>query len=185
MLVNLRPSSGIDACVSDVHVYCIAAGAPHRRVFLNPHERLLIPTFCDAGVTRAGSVGCVRRHILAPAPCRLLHRTFAKALATLPPSGSSDPGGRAASGSWSREAVCTAYRSWLTSLPTNYWDFPKLVVNASCAAIACRPLGALGSGPPLRLDPNPTKIRGRFLSSLPSLPPVCLEYPASHLRAER
>ena len=38
VLVNLLPGSGADECVSGVHVDCIAAGAPQRHVFLNPHE---------------------------------------------------------------------------------------------------------------------------------------------------
>lgn len=37
-LVRLRPGSGIDACVSGIHVDCIAAEAPRCHVFLNPLE---------------------------------------------------------------------------------------------------------------------------------------------------
>ena len=38
VLVHVRHGSGADACVSGVHVACIAAGAPRCRVFFNPHE---------------------------------------------------------------------------------------------------------------------------------------------------
>ena len=54
-------------------------------------------------------------------------------------------------------------------------------ITASCAAI-CRPLGGLRSGPPLHQDPIPT-IPGRFLPLRPSLPLMCLESPATCLRA--
>ena len=38
VLVHLRAGSGTDACVSGVHIGCIAAGAPYYHMFLNPHE---------------------------------------------------------------------------------------------------------------------------------------------------
>ena len=38
VLVRLRAGSGTDTCVSGVHIGCIAAGAPHCHMFLNPHE---------------------------------------------------------------------------------------------------------------------------------------------------
>ena len=38
VLVHLRTGSGTDTCVSGVHIGCIAAGAPHCHIFLNPHE---------------------------------------------------------------------------------------------------------------------------------------------------
>ena len=38
VLVHLRAGSGTDACVPGVHIGCIAAGAPHCHMFLNPHE---------------------------------------------------------------------------------------------------------------------------------------------------
>ena len=36
VLVHLRPGSGAGACVSGVHVDCVAAGAPHCHVFIQP-----------------------------------------------------------------------------------------------------------------------------------------------------
>ena len=36
VLVHLRSSSGTDACVPSVHVDCVAAGAPHCHVLLDP-----------------------------------------------------------------------------------------------------------------------------------------------------
>ena len=38
VLVHMRPGYGTDACVPGVHVDCIAAGAPHGHVLLNPYE---------------------------------------------------------------------------------------------------------------------------------------------------
>ena len=38
VLVYLRAGSRTDACVSGVHISCIAAGAPHSHILLNPHE---------------------------------------------------------------------------------------------------------------------------------------------------
>ena len=38
VLVYLRPCSGADTRVAGVRINCIAAGAPHCHVFLDPHE---------------------------------------------------------------------------------------------------------------------------------------------------
>ena len=38
VLVHLRAGSGIDACVSGVHIGCIAAGVPRCYMFLDPRE---------------------------------------------------------------------------------------------------------------------------------------------------
>lgn len=106
-----------------VHVDCIAAGAPRYHVFLNPTKSLPIPTNYDADMTRSESAGHTRRHAVAPASCRFLYIALAKALISLPPSGSSGCGGRAVSGSWFGEPVCVAYRPRLTSLPNFCWVF--------------------------------------------------------------
>lgn len=58
-----------------------------------------------------------RRHAVAPALCRVWYQALVNALVSLPPSGSSGPGGRAVSGGWSREAVRAACRPRLTSFP--------------------------------------------------------------------
>ena len=39
VLVHLRAGSGADACVSGAHIGGIAAGVPHRNMFLNPSEK--------------------------------------------------------------------------------------------------------------------------------------------------
>ena len=101
---------------------------------LIPVKHLPIPTNYDAGMTRSESVGRARRHAVAAAPCRLLYRALAEALISLPLRGSSGPGGRAVSGSWSNDALFAACRPWLISLPNFCWAFLELVVAASCAA---------------------------------------------------
>lgn len=55
----------------------------------------------------------------------------------LSPSGSSHPGGRVVSSSWSREAVCAAWRHRLTSLPIFFCcrrAFRESVATTPCAA---------------------------------------------------
>ena len=73
-----------------------------------PTRRLPIPTNYDAGMTQSESVGRARRHAVAPALCRHLYRSLAKTLVSLPPIGSSCPGGRTISTSWSTDALCAA-----------------------------------------------------------------------------
>ena len=101
---------------------------------------------------------------MAPAPCRLLYRALVKALLSPPPSGSSGPGGRAGSGSWSHGALCAACRPCLTGLNNFCWAFLELALGALCAA-SMSASGALGPGPPRRPDPIPAKVRGRCLPS--------------------
>ena len=71
---------------------------------------------------------------MAPTPCRLLLRTLAKALVSLPLSGLSDPGGGAVSSNCSSKAVRAACLPWLTSVHNLWWTFLELVVTALCAA---------------------------------------------------
>ena len=58
-----------------------------------PKKRLPMPTISAAGMTRGESVGLARRHALAPAPCRLLERSLAKALVSHPLRGRLVPKG--------------------------------------------------------------------------------------------
>ena len=71
-LVHLRPGSGTDACVPGVST----TASQQRHLIATcssiPMQRLPMPTNSAAGMTRKESVGLVRKHAVAPAPCRLL-----------------------------------------------------------------------------------------------------------------
>ena len=57
VLVYLRAGSGTDACVSGVHIGCIAAGHLTATCSSIPMKRLPTPTNSAAGMTRSDSVG--------------------------------------------------------------------------------------------------------------------------------
>ena len=96
VLVHLRPGSAAEAGVS-VHVDCIAVGAPHCYVILNPHKASVFqyPRNIYAGMTRSEFVGRARRHAVPHAPCKFLCRALAKTfpLPPLPRAGHPVPAG--------------------------------------------------------------------------------------------
>lgn len=132
-------------------------------------------------MTRSESVGCARRHAMAPDPRRLLYRALAEGLgfSLSPLSGfvRSRRERRASPATGPKISCVRGVRALIDQLAQLMpWVFLELVV--SCAAIWHVGIrGASGLVPfyPFCLDSTPADVRGRCLPSLSSLPPMCLE----------
>ena len=165
VLLHLLAGSGTDACESGAHIGRIAAGALRCQMFLNPYE----------APSNAHKLCCAydpqRARWPRPKAWLLpLEGSCSEPLPTvwsLSPQWSSGPGGRAAAGSWSSEAVCAAYRPRLTNLPNLRWAFFEFVGIASCAA-SMSTSGGLGAASPSAPRPHSNQDSGTIpvISSL-------------------